>query len=319
MGELKKLRVVDPHATQLVSGYRSRITPVINKIFPIVDVTSEAGKFMNFGAYAHLLRTGLERALGDNRKRISITVGEGSYNTNEVSIEGAIPDRAIRNTPESRRQNLRDKWAESLQETHLLGMEFAAATIIKDPAKYAGTMTTALTGTNQWKDAASTPIKNLRSWLRLVSKATLIPINELSVGLASNPMESLLDHANVQERVKYTGKEADGAEIAGILRCKEVFELNGMYVDDIDPDDLLNVQGIDIFGDEVVVFHEVADPDASTPLVGGIARVEGYPMVTEYRDESRSSDITAVDDNYGVFLNGATIRKMFLARDVSGL
>jgi len=80
-----------------------------------------------------------------------------------------------------------------------------------------------------------------------------------------------------------------------------------------------DVVGLDIFADEVVVFHEVADPSAATPLVGGIARVEDYPIVTEYRDETRSSDITAVDDNYGVFLTGSTITKMFLARAVSGL
>lgn len=319
MSTLKKLRVVDEHATKLVSGFRSPVTPVVNKILKIVPVTSEAGKFMQFGAFAHLVREGLERALGDDRKRIAITVGQGSYNTTEVSIEGAIPDRAMRNVPEARRQDYRDKFAETLQATHLLGMEYVAATLLKNPAKYDAAMTVALAGVNQWKEATATPIKNLRSWLRLVSKRNLLPIGELSVGLSPNAMEALCDHPEVRERLKYTGKEADGAALAGILRCKEVYELNGMYAQDVDPANPTEVTGLDIFADEVIVHHEVADPSPSEPLIGGIARVEGYPIVTEYRDESRSSDITAIDENYGVFLTGATITKAFLARAVSGL
>lgn len=317
MGKLAKNRVVDAHASNLASGYRAPDLIGLKKIMPIVPVSSEAGKFMVFGADANVIRAGLERALGEDRKRIEMRVGSGSYNTAEVALEAPIYDRELKNVPESRRQDYRDKKTLMVERYHQLGMEFAIATILRNAATYNVNNTTALTGTNQWSNAASTPYANLRTALRVVSAALGIPTTELSVAIAPKPYESLQDHAQTQDRVKYTGKEPDLGFFASALNCKSFDLLSAMYASSFDPKDPLNVTFSNIYDDEVIVYYDVPNPNAGDPLFGGVARVEGYPIVTEYRDEPKSADIVACDENYGIFTLNP--RAAFLYRTVSGL
>lgn len=317
MGKLAKNRVVDAHASQLAAGFRKPEFTAVNKIYPIVDVSTESGKFMQFAADAFVIQQNLERALGDDRKRIEMRVGSGSYNTAEVSVEVPVYDREIKNVPEQRRQDYRDKKTELAQARQLLLMEYTAAQILKDPAKYDAANTAALTAGNQWKETTSTPYANLRSWLRTISFKLGLPVSELSVAFAPKPWESLQDHAHTQDRIKYTGKEPSQALIAGILGCKAAELLAGMYATSFNPDDPTDVTFANIFDDEVLVYHEVANPSVAEPLWGGIARMEGYPIVTEYRDEPKSADIIACDENWGVFQ--LSNKRGFLARTVSGL
>lgn len=317
MGTLAKNRVVDPHASQIASGFRKPEFTAVNKIFPIVDVSSEAGAFMQFGADASLIRANLERALGDDRKRIEMTVASGKYNTAEVSIEIPIYDRVIKNIPEARRDDYRTKKTEIVQSAHLLGMEYTVAQWLKNPANYDAANTVALAGAAQWSNIASTPYVNLRSWLRFMASKLGVPVSQLSVAMAAKPFEALSDHAQTLERLKYTGKEPSETAIASILGCKAVEHLDGQYASAFDPANLADATFTNIYDDEVVVFLEITSPSVVDPLWGGIARVDGYPIVTEYRDEPRSADITAVDENWGMFT--LSNKRGYLARTVSGL
>jgi hypothetical protein len=317
MGKLAKNRVVDEHASQLASGFRAPDLVAVGKIFPIVDVTTESGKFMTFGADASVIRTGLERALGDDRKRIDMRVGTGSFNTAEVGLEIPLYDRELKNVPESRRQDYRDKKTLIVQRYHLLGMEYGIASIIRAAGSYDVNHTLALAGTSRWSDPASTPYRNLRDWLRIQSFALGVPVSALSVALAPKPWESLQDHAQTLDRVKYTGKEASPEWLAAVLSCKSIDLLNGMYASSFDPKDPSNVTFSNIYDDEVIVYLEIANPSVGDPLWGGVARVDGYPVVTEYRDEPKSADVIASDENYGIFVQDN--KRGFLARTVTGL
>lgn len=316
MGKLKSNRVVDPHATQLVSGFRAPEFTAVRKIWPIVSVNKETGKFMQFAADASVLRTNMKRALGDDRKRIEMRVGSGSFATAEFSIEVPLYDRELRNVVEGMEGTYRDKKALIGMSSHQLLMEYTIAQLIQDPTKYDVNNTVALAGGDQWKETTSTPFADMRGWVRFMSHRLLCPTSELSIAIGSKPWESLQDHADTQEKVKYTGKEASYAWLASVLDIKEVVPLPGMYVDSVDDANPDDVTGIDIFGDVLIVYREIAQPTAADPLWGAIARL-GEPTVTEYRDEPRSADIIAVDDEWGVCQNSN--KRGFLVRTVSGL
>ncbi len=318
MGRLATNRVVDAHATKLVSGFRVPQFVGINKIWPIIDVASEVGKFMQFFADASVIRSGLERALGDARKRMDLRVATSSYNTTEVSAEVPVIDRELKNVPESRRQQYYDKKAEFVQSVHLLGMEYAVATLLKDPAKYDGSMTTALAGTAQWSDTVnSTPYINLRTWVRNLQFRLGIPSNELSIAFSEKSWGALQDHPKSDTKLGAAGGELTLDKVANWLNVKECVLLTGMYASSFNAADPTDVQFTNLFNDEVIVFHEIADPSVVEPLWGGVARLEGSPIVTYYREEPTSSEIIAVDDYYGIFQHSN--KRGYLARTVSGL
>lgn len=317
MGKLKSLRLVDSHASQIMSGYRKPELGAINKIWPIIDVDTEKGKFFEFAADQSVIRAGLERALGDERKRVDVRVGEGAFSTDEVSLEIPIYDRELDNVPEERRQRFRDHKAQVVQGIHLLNLEFNVAAFLKDATKYDASVTEALTGTNQWKDPGSNPYKDMRRWLRTMAGKLGVPPTSLSIAMALKPFEALQDHAKTEGRLAPTGREATPQVLANIVGCKAIEILGGMYASSFNPDDPKDVTFSFIFDDEVITFLEIEDPGAGDPLWGGVARKKGYPIATEYREERISADILASDDNYGFFQQSN--KRGFLARTASGL
>lgn len=317
MTKLATNRVVDEHSSQLANGFRAPEFIGITKIWPIVEVSGESGKFMEFGADASVIRTGLERALGDDRKRVDIRVASGSYNTTEVAVEVPTYDRELKNVPENMRGKYQEKKDELAQTIHLLGMEYAVAQKLKDPAEYDASMTVALTSTAQWKDAASTPYINLRTWVRTLSKRLLTPTKLLSIALADLPWTAIQDHAQTGTKLQAVGGELTLQRLANWLDVKEIFRLEGQYASTFDPDDPTATDGTYLFNDEVIVFREFEQGTVIDPLWGCVCRVEGHPIVTRYRDEPRSADIVANDENYGILKRSN--KRGFMARTVSGL
>jgi hypothetical protein len=318
MGKLASNRVVDAHASQLVSGYRKPQFVGVNRILPIVDVVFEAGKFMEFAADASVIRSNMNRALGDGRSSIEMRVGEGSYATGEVGIKVPLYDRELRNVPQERRADYEAKKRDLAAEAHLLLMEYTCKGVLTDATKYNAANTVTLAGTDQWKTSTGTPVKNLRDWLWVISLSTGIDISELGVALAPKPWRALLDSADVRDRLKYTGRELSTEILKGLLTCGEVTLLAGMYASAFNPDDPTDVTFTFLYDDEVIVYPLISKPSIVDPLPGAICRVQGYPIVSQYRDEDKSADITAVDDNWGLMWKPAN-RRLFLGKNVSGL
>jgi len=318
MGKLASTRVVDPFVSNIMSGYRRPDATAVNHILPIVDVATEAGKFMDFAADASVIRQNLNRALGDSRKRIDIHVGAGAYSTGEVSIEVPTYDREMKNVPVSQHDNYQSKKDFLAQDTQLLLMEYNVSQVLLTTGNYGTNNTVTLAGAQQWQNSTATIIKNLRDWLWTVALMNGVPLAELGIGIAPKPARALIDSAEGRDRVKYVGKEVTLDALRGWLECKEVVLLNGMYASDFNPEDPTAVSFTTMYDDEVIVYIPITNPTAVDPLAGGIARLEGHPIVTRYRDETKSADISANDDNWGVFWKPAN-RRIFLAKSVSGL
>lgn len=319
MGKLASNRVVDAHASKLVSGYRVPQFVGVNKILPIVDVVLEAGKFMEFAADASVIRENMNRAMGDVRKRIEMRVGAGAYSTGEVGIEVPLYDRELRNVPAERQDDYRQKKLFLAQAAQLLLMEYTAMTVLTDATKYAAANTVTLAGVDQWKTATGKAITNLRTWVNTLALATGLEESDLGVALAPKAWMGAIDNAEVRERLKYSSRELTTEILAGLLNVGEVTRLSGKYASAFNPDDPTDVTFAHLYSDEVIVYPIVkGQPTPNDPLPGAICRVQDYPIVTYYRDEPKSADVTAVDDNWGLMFK-ASQKRLFLAKACSGL
>src|SRR5438309_1419834 len=79
MARVQDVAVVNPHETAIVSGYRDPRLVGVNKMFPIVDVKSERGRYTEYGPDASIIRQGLEQPLGLGRQSIDVTIAAGDF------------------------------------------------------------------------------------------------------------------------------------------------------------------------------------------------------------------------------------------------
>jgi hypothetical protein len=90
-----------------------------------------------------------------------------------------------------------------------------------------------LTSTNKWSDTSnSDPVKNFRTWKRLIEDDTGTPITGWVCFAGYSAMDYLLQNDNVLDLLKYT-KGVDTAESGRIMRLAgvEIQEYNGSYLD----------------------------------------------------------------------------------------
>ncbi|OGG93586.1 MAG: hypothetical protein A2527_11810 [Candidatus Lambdaproteobacteria bacterium RIFOXYD2_FULL_50_16] len=105
-----------------------------------------------------------------------------------------------------------------------------AGTVLVD-YNFAAGQTPILTGTNLWTDAASSPLKNIRAWKKLISQeAGNVP--KFVAFCGSDAMDALMSNQSALEMLKYT-QGAQLAEQGRVLTFggAEIHEYYGSYVD----------------------------------------------------------------------------------------
>lgn len=316
-GKLEKLRYIDEHNTNLVSGYRFSEFVGVSEIAPIVSTTQEAGKFPKFGPEATMIYPEIRRPFMSPRVRINQTMGFGSYATDEVGVEVAIYDRERRAVPAKVLPRYEENKAALGAKVIQLWMEYSIATILQDPTRYASGNVEVITGANQWRDKVnSDPWADMTRWLTIEKYRVGKEIKDLSLALGGKNYLALIQHPKTIDRFA-RGIVANEVGIANMLGCKSVKMLSGMYTSELlDAEDPDSAVFTDLWGDVAICYNKVDDPQIGDPLAAAIMRVEGQPVVTEYRDERHTCDIKAVDDNFG-FVQVSN-RRLVLATTVSG-
>jgi hypothetical protein len=316
-GKLERLRYIDEHNTNLVSGYRFPEFVGVSEIAPIVPRTQEAGKFPKFGAEATMIYPEIRRPFMSPRVRINQTMGFGSYATDEVGVEVAIYDREKRAVPEKVRPRYEENKAKLGAQVIQLWMEYSISVILQDPTRYASGNVEVLTGANVWHDKInSDPWADMTRWLTIEKYRVGKEFKDLSIALGPANYLALIQHPLTIERFA-RGTVANEVGIANTLGCKSVRMLTGMYTSDLlDPEDPDSAVFADVWGDVALTYYKIEDAQIGDPLAAAIMRVEGLPVVTEYRDERHTCDIKAVDDNFG-FVQVSN-RRIVLATNVAG-
>jgi hypothetical protein len=316
-GKLEKLRYIDEHNTNLVSGYRFPEFVGVTEIAPLVGTTQEAGKFPKFGAEATMIYPEVRRPFMSPRVRINQTMGFGTYATDEVGVEVAIYDRERRAVPEKVRGRYEENKVRLGEQVIQLWMEYSIAAILQDPTRYASGNVEALTGANVWRDKVnSDPWVDMTRWLTIAKYRVGKEFPDLSIALGAPNYLALIQHPKTIERFA-RGAVPNEVGIANLLGCKSVKMLTGMYTSELlDPEDPDSAVFADVWGDVALTYYKVDDPQIGDPLAAAVMRVEGAHVVTEYRDERHTCDVKAVDDNFG-FVQVSN-RRIVLATNVAG-
>ena len=131
-----------------------------------------------------------------------------------------------------------------------------------------------LTGPALWTDEASSPIKNLRAWKKIISRASGGVVTEFVAYCGSDAMDALIDNPNVLEKLKFVlGQQvAEEGRVARLAKVS-IEEYDGSYTDDdgvvhdMIPDNVFVLVGI-VHDGAAELFAPVIDLDAP----GGVGK-----------------------------------------------
>jgi hypothetical protein len=300
MSRTDDVRVVNPHETAIVSGYRDPRLVGVSEIFPIVEVGKERGSYTEYGPDASILRQGLEQPLGAGRPSIDVTIAKGDFACVKMGVN--VPYYDEERNEAANPEQLGEKKSKLGQSTHLMFMENAIAQYCSNSANFDPAMTEALVGTARWDDFTnSDPVSDMVRWLSNLELRRDREQDELSIGLGPAVWNKIRLHPKLKVTLANGDtRPATKEDVAAKVGCKEIKILRGKYAVTVDRKDPRNTIFAHLWGKIALVYEALTAPSMDDPLWGCIVREKGFPEVTEYRDNEKDADIKAVKDKWGV-------------------
>lgn len=277
-------RVVDPILSSIAQGY-SNNEMVSSALFPAVTVSARGGKIITFGKEDFMLYS-TQRSPGENTKRVQFGYSSGNFALVDYGLEGQV---AIETLQEGAAGPGIDHAAMAVRKVSrimALRLEKQAADLARTAASYAAAnKNTALSGTTLWSDlTASNPVGNIETAKEAIRAATGKRPNTIVMG--ARVMAQLRNHAQIVDRIKYTGRDVATPELlAALFGVQRVVVGDAIYASDAGA-------FTDVWGKDVIVAYtelgSVADMGA--PSYGYTYTLSGYPLAEEsYYDRNTKS------------------------------
>lgn len=196
----------------------SNVTLLGEELAPRVPVGAQSGKYWKFG-FESLQGGDADdtRAPGAAAERAEFTVSTDAFFCPDHSEEGLIPDEeraAEAYDPEQEMTRI-------LTDRRLLRREVVIATLLSTAANFPTGHKVALTGTDQWSDAASTPDDDVDAAVRAIKLAIAKKPNLLILG--EKTAQVLRRHATIKDQVKYTNNRvATNEDLANFFQIDRV-------------------------------------------------------------------------------------------------
>ena len=314
MGKTDELRVVNPHETALVSGYRNPRLVGLGEIFPIVEVGKERGSYTEYGPDASVIREGLEQPLGEGRKSIDMTIAKGDFAAIKFGVNVPYYDEERKEAADP--DTLGEKKSLLGEFAIQAFMEKTIADYLSNPANYAAGYTEALAGGARWDDYVnSDPISDVIRWLDNQEMVHDREQDELSVAIGPKVWSKLRNHPKAKVyAANGDSRPATLQDFAAKIGCREVKVLRGKVVEALDRKDPRNNLFIHLWGKVALVYNRLDKPGIEDPLWGAVVREKGFPLVEEYRNNETDADIKAVKDKLGLHVRSN--KRGFLATTV---
>lgn len=314
MSRTDDVRVVNPHDTALVSGYRNPRLAGIGGIWPIIETNKEAGVFTEYGPDASVIRQGLETPMGTPRKLIDVSLAKDEYRTVKVGVKVPYYDEERGEAADP--QTLEEKKSRLGMDVIQLGMEYTVATFLQNPANYDASYVEALSGTARWNDYTnSDPLGDIARWLGTTELKMDLEQDELTVWLAADVWNTVKQHPKLLSRPSTNqDKVVNLANLANWIGCREIIILRGKHAVTFDKKDPRNAVFAHLWSKVAIVGRRIDSPSADEPLAGYIARRKGFPQVEDDRDKDLDADIKHVKDKWGA--NQRANNRLFLGRTV---
>lgn len=218
----------DLHVSRVLTDYsvkfmRAQSDFIGEKIFPTMPVTQAHNTFVTYNRADWFRETAERRAPGTESAGGGWRVGKDTYDTTPWALHKDVSD------PE--RANADSIWSLDTDSTEyvtrqlLSSLENQVLTSIFAASVWTGASTgndqTGVSGVptadqfKQWDDISSTPIELIRTFMREIHQQTGMIPNTLVMG--PKVADTILDHADLIERVKYVSKESVTLELFGAL------------------------------------------------------------------------------------------------------
>lgn len=303
---LQQVRVIDPILTNYANGFK-HAERVGNLIFPFVRVNLSGGQVLEFGKESFKLYNA-RRAPGTATKRIDVGYLGKPYALFQDSLESKLPREHLRDASVMPGIDLGQQRVNVLMNNLTLQHEYECATLATTFANYGANNRLALSGTDQWSDPASNPLRAIDNAKEAIRAQTGMYPNaaiagpRVHVGLKNNP--------SVKEQFKYTTADSvTEAMIAQWMGISRYAVGKAAYVNDANdfvdcwgnffvlayvPPETLN---------ETVRFAPNGMISFETPSYGYTYIMEGHPFVEEpYYERNEKSWI------YGATLERAAVQ-----------
>ncbi|MEM1055181.1 MAG: major capsid protein [Bacteroidota bacterium] len=307
-------RVIDPINTEVVRGYRQQAF-IAMELFPSVGVGAYGGTILQFGKESFRLYS-TRRSRGSDTKRVRFGYEGDPYAVPnraldaQVAFEDMVDASAVPGIDLSRGAlNL-------TMRAITLDVEYEAAQLATDPAKYDANHKLALAGSDKWSDPDSDPVGDIDDAKEAIRKSTGLYPNVLVLGALE--FRALKEHPKLKERIKYTSRESINEEIlAQLFDLPKVVVGRGVYATAEDAD------FTDIWSGAVLAYVPAANGSYSPsgqgqiltreePSYGYTYAINGMPMVEQpYREQRSKSWIYGVTYDAVPVLSGVSAGFLF--------
>jgi len=304
---INQARIIDPVLTEVTQGYRhpERIGHVL---FPRVPVFARGGQIIEFGKES-FRRYNTRRAPGTNTKRLEFGYQGKPFVLVQDALEGMVPQEHVSEAQNVPGIDLGTGAVTEVMDILTLALEIEQAELATNPANYGVDNKVTLSGTDQWSDPNSDPVKQVREYREIIRRRIGTRPNVMA--LSAVGFNALVEHPKIIERFKYTSSESITADmLARLFNLREVAVGEAVYMED-------GSEAMKDVWDNVAVLAYVPEQVTSrrSPSFGYTYALEGHPMTEEtYFERNAKSWIYPVTYERTPVLSG--IDSGFLIQDL---
>jgi len=298
MPTLAQRRVIDPILSNVVQGYRHP-EHIGHNLFPRVPVQVAGGKIIEFGKESFKLYS-TSRAPGTAFKRMQFGYEGKDYVLENHGLEVPVPREHLRDAAQVPGIDLASRALNSVMSVTSLTLEKAQADLARNASNYDNDHKVTLTSTDQWDDAASTPIADIEAAKEAIRSSVGVYPNVMEI--SAKAFAALKEHADILEKIKYTQRGVVTADLLAVI-----FDLDkvvvGKAIAFADDGSTIDVWGKDV----VLAYVPPSINGREEPSYGYTYTMEGHPLVeVPYWEDSTKSWIYGVGYERAPVLSGIT-------------
>ena len=212
---------IDAALTTISQGYRNEET-VWRQVAPLVPVTRRSDRYFIFGEAEHYETTDDSTAPNADAREIVQRLSDDSYRVTDHALGAWVPVEAIENAADPIEPEARA--IEGIRRRLELRHELRVAQLVFAVANYPTDLRVTLSGTSQWSNTASNPVREILTRLDLPLQRP----NRLLLG--ANTWRELRQHASVVSAVFPAGGNAATGGRATLAQFAELVEVEQVIV-----------------------------------------------------------------------------------------
>lgn len=282
---------VDPVLTNLSIAYQSQ-SFIADRLFPrITNLSKPSGIYYRFGKEKFGPVPETLRAPRTRAREVEWKVKKETYTTEPYALIGSVADedREAQDAP----VQLETTTTENTTELLMLDREIRVRDLTLDENNYPDDRKTTLSGTSQWSDPTSTPVKDV---IEAKSALRKLGVTPNTMVLPSDVFDALQTNEDILNRIKYTQTGLVTTDILSTL-----FGIPNILV----PDSVYNTANagqnptlVDLWTDHVWIGFVAPRPGLKT-LSFGYTFVWKPRQVNRWREEDRHADFFEVEEQLG--------------------